>query len=75
MKIELYGAHWCKPCRDSKKLLESKNIEYAFYDVDEPENHNKLTELLGKKIDTVPKIFIDGKLLGGYLELSNYLNK
>lgn len=73
MKIVIYGATWCKPCRDSKKLLESKSMEYTFYDVDEPENHNKLTELLGKKIDTVPKIFVNDKLIGGYIELSNLL--
>lgn len=33
-KINLYGAEWCKPCREVKALLDELNLDYTFYDVD-----------------------------------------
>lgn len=33
-KIYLYGAEWCKPCRDVKALLDELNLDYYFTDVD-----------------------------------------
>lgn len=69
MKIEIYGAEWCKPCRNSKQLCEDKKLDYTFYDISaEPEALKKVTEYLGKEPRTIPQIFIDGKHIGGSVE-------
>jgi mycoredoxin len=32
--ITMYGADWCTDCRRSKKLLDDKNIDYTYVDVE-----------------------------------------
>lgn len=33
MKVSVYGASWCAPCRAQKQWLDSKNVEYEYFDV------------------------------------------
>ena len=33
--VVVYGAGWCGPCIEVKKLLENNNIYYKFIDIDE----------------------------------------
>jgi thioredoxin reductase (NADPH) len=67
--IEIYTKEDCPFCHKAKELLKEKGEEFTEFDVEkQPE---KLTEMLarsqGRK--TVPEIFIDGKLIGGFDEL------
>lgn len=74
MKVEIYGASWCQPCQHSKQLCIEKGLEYTFKDVTQDQEARKEVEKrLGKKIDTVPQIFIDGQYIGGADAFKNYL--
>ncbi len=73
-KIEIYTKDYCPYCTAAKELLKSKGVTYEEKDV--IENLNFLDEMLarseGRK--TVPQIFINDKLIGGFDDLSA-LNK
>lgn len=66
MKVEIYGASWCQPCQKSKQLCIEKGLDYIFKDVTQDlDAREEVEQRLGKKIDTVPQIFIDGEYIGG----------
>lgn len=68
-RIVMYSKGWCPFCRMAKELLRSKGQEYVEFDVDlEPARYE---EMLARSEGrwTVPEIFIDGRLIGGYSEL------
>lgn len=69
-KIEIYTKAWCGYCFRAKRLLESKGVDFAEYDVTMggPEK----AEMLARKPDatTVPQIFIDGRAVGGSDDLA-----
>ncbi|MBI2083390.1 MAG: glutaredoxin [Deltaproteobacteria bacterium] len=67
MKIKVYTAHYCSYCRAAKDLLTSKKLPFEEIDVSADEEFDALVEKTGWK--TVPQIFIDGKLIGGFEEL------
>ena len=68
-KVEVYTTKICPYCVRAKSLLKSKGIPFEEIDVtDDPELRAKMTELSGGR-RTVPEIFIDGKIVGGYDEL------
>lgn len=74
MKVEIYGASWCQPCQRSKQLCIEKGLDYTFKDITQDLNARKEVEQrLGKKIDTVPQIFVDGQYVGGADEFRNYV--
>lgn len=68
-KVELYTTTFCPFCVRAKSLLKSKGVEFTEIDVtDDAELRQKMVELSGGR-RTVPEIFIDGKIVGGYDEL------
>lgn len=71
MKIEIYtrAAPPCPFCINAKRWLESKKLEFTNYDVNEGDNRAKLEAKLGHPPKTVPQIFIDDQLIGGYTDL------
>jgi len=65
----MYTTEWCGYCVRAKQLLEKRGIEYEEVHMDEdPEFRQKLLDLTGRW--TVPQIFVDGRAIGGYMELS-----
>ncbi len=70
--VELYGKEWCSYCNRAKDLFAEKNQQYIYYDVEKDEWAH--SEMLRKNpgAKTVPQIFIDGSLVGGYDELRKY---
>ena len=68
-KIEIYTKGWCPYCHMAKRLLHSKGQEFVEFDVDA--DVDKYREMIDRSEGrwTVPEIFIDGKLIGGYDEL------
>lgn len=76
MKVDIYGADWCKPCQNAKKLCESNNVEYTFNDVSaDPEALAKLTKILGTAPNTIPHIVVDGEYIGGSSEFIILMEK
>ncbi|HTY54729.1 MAG TPA: glutaredoxin 3 [Candidatus Binataceae bacterium] len=68
-KIEIYTTEYCPFCVRAKALLKSKGVTFEEIDVsDDQEARERMIELSGGR-RTVPEIFIDGKIIGGYDEL------
>jgi glutaredoxin 3 len=67
-RITMYSTDWCGYCERAKALLERRGLPYEEVRIDtEPDFRVRLHELTGGW--TVPQIVIDGKPIGGYLEL------
>ena len=68
-KVLIYTKSFCSYCDRAKALLKQKGIafEEIFMD-DKPEEYVKLKERTGMM--TVPQIFINDQLVGGYAELA-----
>ena len=69
MDIEIYTTKTCAYCVRAKSLL--KNIGLAFTETDvskDPDKAIEIAERSGQK--TVPQIFIDGRSIGGFTELT-----
>jgi len=68
-KVELYTTTFCPYCVRAKSLLKSKGIAFIEIDVtDDDALRAKMVELSGGR-RTVPEIFINDKIVGGYDEL------
>lgn len=67
--IEIYSKEWCPYCLKAKSLLKSRSLDYTALDITTDR------KLEGEMIErshrrTVPQIFINGKSIGGYDDLS-----
>ncbi len=63
-KVEIYTKSYCPYCSRAKELLRIKGVSFTEYDVtSDPAGEQKMRRRSGR--DTVPEIFIDGRLLGG----------
>ncbi len=72
-KVEIYTTSYCPYCMRAKSLLRSKGVEFTEIDVtDDDAMRQKMVERSGGR-RTVPEIFVNGKIIGGYDEL-NALN-
>jgi glutaredoxin 3 len=68
-KVEVYTTSSCPFCVRAKALLKGKGIPFEEIDVtDSAELRQKMVELSGGR-RTVPEIFINGAIIGGYDEL------
>ena len=69
MTILVYSKRICPYCDHAKKLLDSLGVQYQEINVDE--NQEQLEKMMrdsGRR--TVPQIFIHGKSIGGFDDLS-----
>ncbi len=72
MKALVYSFETCPYCVAAKQLLTDRGIEYEEQVID----RSQIKDLMKKtKMMTVPQIFIDDELIGGYDDLVEYLNK
>jgi glutaredoxin 3 len=68
-KIVVYTKAHCPYCVRAKNLLTAKGVEFEVIDLeDKPDELKALKDRTGLR--TVPQIFIDGTLIGGFSELS-----
>jgi len=68
-KVELYTTTYCPFCTRAKSLLKRKGVDFAEIDVtNDDELRAKMIEMSGGR-RTVPEIFINGKIVGGFDEL------
>lgn len=67
MKLRIFGAEWCTPCKKVKELCDEHDIEYVFKDISvDPEALKEVKELLGgKEPRTIPAIFNEDGYIGG----------
>lgn len=70
-KIVIYTTNTCPYCIMAKKLLDEKKLTYTEIRVDlNDEEREAMITRSGKR--TVPQIFIDDVLIGGYDDLYAY---
>lgn len=76
MKVVIYGADWCKPCQNTKKLCKEQEFDFEFKDISvEPEALKEVTDLLGYKPKQIPQVFVDGKHIGGSTEFALFVQQ
>ena len=67
--VQIYTTSYCPFCVRAKLLLKQKGVDYEELDVTSDEElREKMIDLSGGR-RTVPEIFINGKIVGGYEEL------
>ena len=68
-KVQVYTTSYCPYCFRAKALLQHKGVVFEEIDVtDDQVLRAKMVKLAGGR-PTVPEIFINGKIIGGYDEL------
>lgn len=67
-KVTIYSKTYCPFCVRAKSLLESKGADFEEIMVEKASAFAELKERTGMR--TVPQIFINDKLIGGYTELA-----
>ena len=67
--IKVYTTPNCPYCVRAKQLLDDKGVAYESIDVSNPADREELiAKAQGRR--TVPQIFIDDSLVGGYDDLA-----
>jgi len=72
MKAILWSKDQCPYCDQAKALLKSRNIEFEERNVSRDWTREQLLEAV-PNARTVPQIFLDEELVGGFNELRQYL--
>jgi glutaredoxin 3 len=74
-KFTIYGAKWCPYCTKATDLLTEKRYQYNFVDIDSLDKSQKqqLTAMSG--MTTIPVIYCQGDLIGGYTDLVSELSE
>ena len=72
MKAIVWSKNQCPYCVQAKNLLQSRGIDYEERNINENYDRDDLLAAVpGAR--TVPQIFIDDKLIGGFTELRQHL--
>jgi len=68
-RIRIYSTEWCPYCARAKRLLDARGYAYDTVDLTGDDSaRDALVAQTGMR--TVPQIFVDGELVGGYTELA-----
>jgi len=69
VRVEIYTTPSCPYCVQAKRLLQARGIAFEEFDVAADDAlRAAVVERSGRR--TVPQIFIDGRPIGGFEELS-----
>lgn len=68
VKVRVYTTAYCPFCDAAKRLLQQRNIAFEEIDVSEHSARAELKNRTGWR--TVPQVFLDEELIGGYQELA-----
>lgn len=72
MKAVVWSKNACPFCDQAKNLLKLKGIEYEERNISRDWTREQLLEAV-PDARTVPQIFLDDKLIGGFTELRKHL--
>ena len=72
MKATVWSKDMCSYCEQAKQLLTMKGIEFEERKIGEGYTKEDLLEAV-PTARTVPQIFLDDKLIGGFTELKQHL--
>lgn len=74
MKAIVWSKNQCPFCDQAKNLLKSKGIEFEERNISTNWTKEQLLESV-PTARTLPQIFLDDKLIGGFTELRAHLQK
>ena len=72
MQITIYSKNNCTYCDKAKALIKGLGLEYAEKKMESFDSVDAMLKDIGKKVMSMPQIKIDGKLVGGYIQLIEY---
>tara|TARA_R110002012_G_scaffold141503_2_gene299234 strand:- start:7175 stop:7432 length:258 start_codon:yes stop_codon:yes gene_type:complete len=76
MRVVVYGAEWCEPCRKVKEELEAADVPYIFRDIES----NLVAKQHALSVQkTIPLVEIEARgnnsvVIGGYEETKDKLD-
>jgi glutaredoxin len=73
MKAVVWSKNQCPFCDQAKALLKQRGIEFEEKKIGEGYTKEDLLESV-PTARTVPQIFLDGNLIGGFTELKRHLS-
>jgi glutaredoxin len=73
-KAIIWSKENCPFCVQAKALLELKGIEFEERNINKDYTREQLLEAV-PNARTVPQIFLDDKLIGGFTELKKHFEK
>lgn len=79
MYVVIFGRPGCPYCARAHELAEKmagkiEHFRFRYVNIEEESiTKEDLTTAVGKKVNTVPQIFIDQKPIGGYTEFEQYV--
>ena len=74
MKAIVWSKYHCPFCDQAKALLSSKGIQFEERKIGDGYTKEELLEAV-PNARTVPQIFLDGELIGGFTELRTKLTE
>jgi glutaredoxin len=74
MKAIVWSKDFCPYCDQAKALLKSRNIEFEERNVSQDWTREQLLEAV-PTARTLPQIFLDQELVGGFTELRKKLTE
>jgi len=74
MKAIVWSKNMCPFCDQAKNLLKLKGVEFEERNITKDWTKEQLLEAV-PTARTVPQVFLDDKLIGGFVELKKYFEK
>ena len=74
MRVEIYTKDNCVWCTRAKNLMNDFNISYLEYDLSDEDERKEFYKEVGENVSTVPQVYINGNRIGGYKELSKWVD-
>lgn len=69
-QIDVYTTSYCPYCVRAKELLKLRKIEFKEIMITDEDDQAWEDLYQRSKMQTVPQIYVDGKILGGYSDLA-----
>lgn len=74
MRVEIYTKDNCVWCTRAKNLMNDFNISYLEHDLSDEDERKEFYKEVGENVSTVPQVYINGNRIGGYKELSKWVD-
>ena len=74
MKATIWSKYHCPYCDQDKALLKNRGIPFEEKKIGDGYTREELLEAV-PNARTVPQVFLDDKLIGGFQELNEHLKK
>ncbi|HED1651872.1 TPA: GrxA family glutaredoxin [Enterobacter hormaechei subsp. hoffmannii] len=79
MKVVIYGRENCSYCKRAVELAKQLHDhgfgDYEYIDIMSAGiDKKKLSDLVGKQVETIPQVFVNGEHIGGYTEFTTLMS-